>query len=291
MIINKLNPIAIEVFGLQIMWYAIFIMLGIFLAVFLGLREADRLGMKREVIIDGVLYCVPLCILGARLYYILFSWGDGWSLTEIIGFENGEFVGLRGLAINGGIITAAIFVVLYCKKTKLNLLSTLDLVAPGFLIGQLCGRWGNFFNQEAYGKATSYEFLSSFLPEFIVEQMNIGGTYYQPTFLYESLWNTLGFVLILFIRRTKWVKIGDLFPMYLIWYGFFRGVVIEPLRLDPLYLGGIKINIVMNICLAILGGVLLYLKRNPKIQEKFHIENKYYHEKLEENNDGQYSFI
>lgn len=291
--INAINPVAIDLFGLQIMWYAIFIMMGIVGAVFVGIREGERLGLNKDDLYDGILYCVPLAILGARLYYVIFTWEQGWDLLRIIGFEDGQFIGLRGLAINGGIITAGIFVFFYCKKRKFSLLRTLDLVAPGLLIGQLLGRWGNFFNQEAFGPVTTFEFLNSFLPKFIVDQMFMDdGSYHHPTFLYESLWNTLGLIIILFIRRSKWLKTGDLFPMYLVWYGFFRGVIIEPLRQDPLMILGFRVNVVMNICLALLGLTLLYLKRQDWFCKTLKIENKYYHEALEENNkDGKHSFI
>ena len=250
--IYEINPIAIDIFGLQIAWYAICIMTGIFFAVLVGVRESDRLGIDRNLIYDGVLYCVPLCIVGARLYYVLFDWDSGWDLLKIIGFENGSFVGLRGLAINGGIITAGVFVVFYCIKKKISVLSVLDLVAPGFLIGQICGRWGNFFNQEAHGPATTYEFLSKFLPDFIVNQMRIDGTYYHPTFLYELSWNFLVLIFMLIIRRTKKIKVGDLFPIYLMCYGFFRGAIIEPLRTDPLMMFGVRANVVINLTLCLL---------------------------------------
>lgn len=288
--ILEISP-TINIFGIQISWYAICIMTGIIIAAICGYREGERLGIKKSDILDGLLYCVPLCILGARIYYVIFDWGTGWNLLEIIGFSDGKFVGLRGLAINGAIITAALFVIFFCKKRKINFWNAFDILAPGFLIGQICGRWGNFFNQEAFGPVTSLETLSRFLPSFIVNQMYIDGAYHHPTFLYESMWNLLGLILILIFRRTKLIKVGDFFGFYLIWYGLYRGLVIEPMRQDPLMLGDIKINIVINVVLALLGVIFIVIKRKAWFYEKFGLENKLYYDKLQENTDGKYGFI
>ena len=214
-----------EIFGLEIRWYAICILIGVILAVFFAIKEARKLGIASDFIYTGVMIILPLSILGTRLWWVLFN------LDEIDGFLDIFAVWDGGLAIQGGIITAFISVIIYCYKRGISFYKIIDLVAPGFLIGQICGRWGNFFNQELYGPAIeNTELFLKLFPNFITENMKIHGIYRHPTFLYESTLNFVGLVLMFIARRKcKKLQSGDLVGGYLIWYGGVR-IFTETLR-------------------------------------------------------------
>jgi phosphatidylglycerol:prolipoprotein diacylglycerol transferase len=251
--------------NLTIHWYAICILIGVIIAVWLGLREAKKLGIGSDVIYLGVLITVPIAIVGARLWYVLFNLKDFNNFGEVLGFKNGEFNGLSGLAIQGGVIFALVTVYIYCKKRQVPLYMIIDLVAPGFLIGQICGRWGNFFNQELYGPIIQNPgFISSLGP--FGEQMYINGAYRHPVFLYESLLNLCGFVFMLIARRKiKKLESGDLMAVYLLWYGIVR-IPCEILRLnsgvaEPLMMGPIPASIATAVLFIILGVAFFILKR------------------------------
>jgi len=279
-----------EIFGFSIAWYAIIILTGIILAAFIGIREGVRLGIQRNDILDGLLYCMPLAILGTRLYYVIFNFDRfGFDILYMLGWDrqNGRFA-LEGLAVHGGIITAAIFVFFYCKRRSIDRWRALDILAPSLLVGQIIGRWGNFINQEAHGPATSRAVLARFMPNWMVEQMRIGGIYYHPTFLYESVWNLIGLVIIVILRRTKLIKLGDIFPLYLIWYGLGRGLLIEPFRTDPLMLFGvIRVNVMISLLFCAIGIAILVLKRKGWPDPKYFPEQMLYIEALEEKEDGR----
>ena len=253
--------------SLEIHYYALFIMTGVVLALLLGLREAKKLGIPSDVIYLGLLICLPLAIVGARVWYVLFNITSFRNFGEVLGFYNGKFQGLSGLAIQGGVIFALVGIILYCKWKKVSLYQILDIVAPGFLIGQILGRWGNFFNQELYGPVVQNPgFISSL--GFFGEQMYIQGAYRHPVFLYEGLLNTVGLVLILVGRRkVKQIECGDLMAFYLVWYGMVR-IPMEVLRLnsgvnDPIMLGntGIPVSIVTAVIFIIAGVAFFVLKR------------------------------
>ena len=269
----------LQIGNFGISWYAFCILTGVILAVVMGVREAKRFGINPTLITDGVLICVPLSILGARLYYVIFEWeqfyvaGDfGATFRHIIGLTDNGFQ-LAGLSITGGVIVAIIFVIVYSKMRKLNPFVIFDFLAPGLLIGQICGRWGNFFNQEAYGGIISdatYSWLQYLIPPFIMEKMHILGEYRHPTFLYESMWNLLGLILILVGRRkNKKANTGDFVCFYLIWYGIGRSVLIEPFRTDALMLGDIRINILVPALFAVCGTVWLILKHTKLKTDKY----------------------
>lgn len=283
----------LQIGNFQIKWYAICILTGIILACVLGIREAKRFGISSNVILDGVLICVPLAIVGARLYYVFTSWSNFQretiidTLMAIIGYENGQLQ-LAGLAINGGIIVAVLFVPIYCKLRKINVFHIFDLLAPGLLIGQICGRWGNFFNKEAHGPAVTpkTEWITNLVPDFIMDKMyyydySLGETaLWHPTFLYEGIWNTIALVLILISRRkNKYQRVGDSVAFYLAWYGLGRGLIIEPLRMDPLlFVDSIgpdmlfnRVNVVINLVLALIGITWLVLKHTV-FKEPYYIE-------------------
>ena len=291
----------LEIGNFVITWYAVCILTGVVLAAILGVKEAKRFGIASNLIIDGVLICVPLAIIGARLYYVFSSWNSfckkdadgkfllGDTLLSIIGFSNGSLQ-LAGLAINGGIIVAIIFVIVYCYKRKMKTLAVFDLLAPGLLIGQICGRWGNFFNQEAHGpeiSAKTLNWLQYIIPSFILDGMtyadpSIGGGVktWHPTFLYESLLNTIALVIILVSRRiNKKQRLGDSICFYMTWYGLMRALVIEPLRTDPLLFSQAvgpdvlfnRVNIVLNLVLALIG-IIWFILKHTVVKSELYLE-------------------
>jgi phosphatidylglycerol:prolipoprotein diacylglycerol transferase len=269
--------------------YSLMIMIGIFTAAFLGFREGKLLGIKSDDIIDGLLIFVPLSIIGTRIWYVIFEWDSfNGDILKMIDITDG------GLIIYGAVVVVVIGVYFYSKKRNLNLLSVLDLVAPGFLIAQALGRWGNFFNQEAYGTLIGgltdgvanlslidqRAFLSSslHLPDFITNQMYIfgpnGSGYYHPIFLYESLWNLVGFGFILIWRRTRWAKNGDMIGIYMLWYGIIR-ILIEPMRVDAntmMFLGNEIYSATLISVVMIIGALGYFILLRTTINSKSYLE-------------------
>ena len=192
-----INP-TFKIGNLSIAWYAIFIMVGVIIAVYVGIREGKKIGIASDHILTGVIIVLPCAIIGARLWYVINTIGQiNWTFTKIIGMDD---KGLSGLAIQGGVIAALIAVYIYCRVRKIKLYKILDLVAPGFLIGQICGRWGNFCNHELYGPVIQNPSVITWFP-WLAENMYINGAFRHPTFLYESLLNLVGLVLMLIARR------------------------------------------------------------------------------------------
>lgn len=245
-LLAAIDPIAIKIGGFEVAWYGVIIGVGILLAMYLASREGDRKGMPQDFILDLAFWTVPIAILGARAYYVLFELGYYLENPgQIFQIWNG------GLAIYGALLTGALVVYFFTKKKNVPVMLTLDVLAPGVLIAQSLGRWGNFINQEAHGAAVTREFLEGlFLPEFIINQMNIKGTYYHPTFLYESLWSLIGFALIVYLRRRpNLLREGEVFFSYIIWYAFGR-FFIEGMRTDSLYLfANIRVSQLLSIIL------------------------------------------
>ena len=227
----EINPVrGFDIFGLNIQLYGIIITLGLILAFLYGTRRGKQFGIKNDDIIDGVLCIVPFAVLCTRLYYCAFQW-DSYkdNLIRILYIWEG------GLAIYGGVIGAAIGIVVFCKVKKLRIGAVLDLTSLGFLIGQSLGRWGNFFNREAFGAETD-----SFLRMGLLNAKTGVTTFYHPTFLYESLWNAVGFVLLHYMSKHRKYD-GQIALMYVAWYGLGR-TFIEGLRLDSLYWGKFRVS-------------------------------------------------
>ena len=235
-----INPIAFKIGPFSIRWYAICIVTGLILAVYLAMKEAPRKKIIPDDILDFILVAFPLSIVGARIYYVIFDWNYyAKNPAEIFAIWHG------GIAIYGGLITGAI--VLY-----------LDIAVPGVMIAQSLGRWGNFFNQEAYGAIVK---RLDYLPSFIRNQMYIDGHYRQPTFLYESVWNLLGFALVMVARRKKnFLKRGEMTGFYLIWYGIGR-MVIEGMRTDSLMFAGLRVSQWLSAVLVVAGIILIIYQR------------------------------
>lgn len=230
-----MDPVAIKIGSFSIRWYGIFISTAIAAAAFVAFRESRRQKIDPDHILNITLIAVPAAIIGARLYFVIFSGRLNYYFTnplEILAIWHG------GLAIHGGLIAGVAVGYYYVRKNKLDFLSMADVIAPGIALGQSIGRWGNFFNQEAHGGPVSFDFISRF-PEFIQKGMLIKGQYYHPTFLYESLWNFFVFAVLMYLQRRKATRSGDTFFSYLGLYSAGR-FFIEGLRTDSLMLGPIR---------------------------------------------------
>ena len=250
-----LDPIALRVFGWPIHWYGVIIALGFILAVAYCCRQAPRFGIRQDDILDMLLAAVPLCIIGARLYYIIFYLDLYRRPDGSLDFGAMVRIWDGGLAIYGGVIMAVLVLLVFCKVRRIKFLAFADLGVFGLLIGQMIGRWGNFVNIEAYGGPTDLPWRMGIYAyvDGVRQYMEV-----HPTFLYESLWNLLGFVLLVVIAR-KWRKFdGQMFLSYFAWYGVGRGFI-EGLRTDSLYFFNtpIRVSQVFGFATAAIAIVLL----------------------------------
>ncbi|WP_265478213.1 prolipoprotein diacylglyceryl transferase [Lactiplantibacillus plantarum] len=231
-VLGALNPIALRLGPIQVHWYGVIIASAVVIAVALAVREGQRRGVRPDDIYDMILWALPFTLIAARTYYVIFQWSYyRQNPGEIIRIWDG------GIAIYGGLIGAGIVVILFCRSRFIPTWLMLDIAAPTVIMGQGIGRWGNFMNQEAFGRVTSLSFLQGLhLPDWLINQMYIRGAYRQPTFLYESVWDLLGFALLMLTRhRTHWYKQGDVFLTYVAWYAFGRFFT-EGMRTDSLML-------------------------------------------------------
>lgn len=271
-----MDRVALELGPIQIYWYSIFIFLGLLIASILIFKEARKRNIDEDFLINLIFNTIIIGLIGARVYYVLFNIPYYASNPiEILAVWNG------GLAIHGGVFAALAFILIYCKKKNINSLQLLDIIVVGLIIAQAIGRWGNFFNSEAYGQVTTYaELKAQQIPTFIINGMYILGEYRQPTFFYESTWCFAGFLAMLIIRKYKYLKRGQLTGFYLFWYGLGR-LLIESLRTDSLMLGPIKIAQVVSIVFIITGIVLFFynlIKSTPT-------DKRLYTEDLSPNDD------
>lgn len=229
-----LDPIAFSIGSINVHWYGLILGSAALFGLLLAVWEGKRFQVPQELFMDLLLLGVPSAIIGARIYYVAFMWDEYknnfWDVFKI---WNG------GIAIYGALIGAIICAVIFFKRRGYNFWRIADICAPSLIAGQMIGRWGNFVNQEAYGGPISESFLrdSLHLPSFIVNQMNVQGTFHHPTFLYESLWNLAGLALLFLLRRQKFLRAGELFASYFIWYSIGR-FYIEALRTDSLAFQG-----------------------------------------------------
>ena len=240
----SVNSEAFSIFGASIAWYALVICLGMIFAVSYVIFRAGQIGINSEHIIDFALFVIPIGVIGARLYYVLMELDSYHSLADVLNIREG------GLAIYGGIIAGAITVFCVCKYKKINFLAFADCVVPGLIMAQAIGRWGNFMNGEAFGVETE-SFLRMGIRNFnsIFTFNTYDMVYVHPTFLYESLWNIVGFIAInIFYKHKKYD--GQIFLMIFGWYGLGR-MWIEGLRTDSLYLFGTPIRVSQALAIAI----------------------------------------
>lgn len=272
-----LNPVALSFGNLHIYWYGIIIVTGIIFAFFYTLQRAKQEQIQSDHIYDLAIFVILFGILGARLFYVAATWKQYSyrSFYDIIAVWNG------GLAIYGGIIAGALVVVIFSLIKKIRILSLCDALAPAVMAAQAIGRWGNFVNAEAYGSLDSFEFFGKVFStpwaknipfKMTISKMsesgileNIGS--FHPTFLYESVWNLIGFLLIHFTYKKKKYH-GQVLLMYLTWYGFGR-MFIEGLRTDSLPAGNLRISQLLAFICFVVGSILLiafsicYRKSSP----------------------------
>lgn len=244
-----INPVAFQIGDYKIYWYGIIIALGMVLAMLYAFKTAERFEINKDKLFNCVIVGLIFGVIGARLYYVIFEWDRyAGNLLKIIQIHDG------GLAIYGGIIGALVSGCIVAKLQKQSILNILDLVGLGFLIGQGIGRWGNFMNQEAFGTPTD-------LPWRMVSE-NTGGIGVHPCFLYESIWCLLGFVILHFISKKFYKYHGQIFFMYMVWYGFER-MIVEGLRTDSLYMHFSifgytpRVSQVLSFAIMVLGIILL----------------------------------
>ena len=249
-----MNPILLDFGYIQIHWYSVLLTIAFLIGGYIAIHEAKKYKIPKDYMINLFFYIIVFSLIGARLYYVLFNL-DLYSsnLISILKVWEG------GLAIHGGIIAAIIVIIIYTKKYKISTLRMLDILVISLILGQTIGRWGNFFNSEAYGVATTLEHLQSLhIPNFIIDGMFIDGTYYTPTFLYESILCLIGFIGLVIYRNLKYTKVGTTTALYLIYYGIIR-FFIEGLRLDSLMLGNFKVAQIVSIIMVVTG-VILFIK-------------------------------
>lgn len=268
---TALNPIAFQLGPISVHWYGIILGTAALVGLLLALREARRVGMDPEIIMDVVMYAVPAAIIGARIYYVIFRWDEYYSTHpgEIIAIWHG------GIAIHGALIASVLTGYIYSRVKNISFWRLADIIAPSLIIGQGIGRWGNFMNQEAHGGPVTLEFLQGLhLPQFIINQMHILDPvtntyqYYHPTFLYESIWNIVGFLILITIRRVVKLKRGDLFLSYVIWYSIGRFFV-EGLRTDSLMLTEtLRIAQVISLVLIAFALILMVVRRRLGYADK-----------------------
>lgn len=251
-----MSRVFISIGNFNIYWYSILIIIGVVLGYFIAKKDAKKCGIEDKIFDNLVFYMLIIGIIGARLYYVIFNYKEFDSIIDIFKIYNG------GLAIYGGIIASIIFIYFYSKKKKIKFIKILDILAPSLIIAQSIGRWGNFFNSEAYGSVVSLDFLNNLhLPKFIIDNMYINGMYHHPTFLYESILCLIGFVILILIRKYKNIKDGDITYIYLVYYGIIR-FFIEGLRMDSLYLFNFRISQIVSIICIIIGIVgIIYNRR------------------------------
>lgn len=263
-----MNPIIFSIGKFQFRWYTALIILAFLCVSALVSIEGRKFKFNKDFLFNLIFWTVIMAFLGARIYYVIFNWSYySKNLSEIFKIWQG------GLAIHGGLIAGAITIFIYSKKYKVNPLKVFDIVAVPMLLGQAIGRWGNFFNSEAHGTITTIAKLKSLhVPNFIIKGMNIDGIYYQPTFLYESLWCLLCFLILLIVRRYRYIKTGQLTALYMILYSIGR-FFIETFRTDSLMLGGFKVAQIVSFIMIIAGLILFFVCKKKSKFENLYNEN------------------
>ncbi|HHS4399538.1 TPA: prolipoprotein diacylglyceryl transferase [Staphylococcus aureus] len=264
-VFNYIDPVAFNLGPLSVRWYGIIIAVGILLGYFVAQRALVKAGLHKDTLVDIIFYSALFGFIAARIYFVIFQWPYyAENPSEIIKIWHG------GIAIHGGLIGGFIAGVIVCKVKNLNPFQIGDIVAPSIILAQGIGRWGNFMNHEAHGGPVSRAFLEQLhLPNFIIENMYINGQYYHPTFLYESIWDVAGFIILVNIR--KHLKLGETFFLYLTWYSIGR-FFIEGLRTDSLMLtSNIRVAQLVSIFLILISISLIVYRRikyNPPLYSK-----------------------
>ena len=253
----------IEIGSMKIYFYGLIIALGLILAVVYALRRKEAFGIREDDLMDGVLWVTPFAILCARAYYVIFRWSEQYAADPI----SALYIWKGGLAIYGGVIGAVIGIIVFCRVRKVKIAAVLDLVSLGFLIGQTMGRWGNFFNREAFGAETDLPWRMGLL--------NTAGEtiYVHPTFLYESLWNLIGLAILHFASKRRRYD-GQIALGYAAWYGLGRAMI-EGLRTDSLYWGPFRVSqLLAAVSCAAAVAVLLWNHFRPQDPAKLYVNQQ-----------------
>ena len=245
-----MGPIIFQIGPLSIRWYGVLIMAGVILGLVLAGREAKRQAVNIELIYDLFFYMLVSAVVGARLYYVIFSW-DLYrnNLKEIFAFWHG------GLAIHGAVVGGVVSALIYTRLKGLSFWSVADICAPSLILGQAIGRWGNYFNQEAFGRPTNLPW-AIFIDEARRPLQYVQQTHFHPTFLYESLWNFCAFLLLLWLRRRRGIVTGDVFLVYLMLYSLGR-FWIEALRTDSLMFADFRVAQIVSLLLIVFASITL----------------------------------
>ncbi len=260
-----MNRVLVTIGPITVYWYSFLILIAVLIGYQIAIQYSKKLNYHEMDIMDMSLFLVIWSIVGARLYYVIFNFKT---------FEN-DIAGIfqiwrGGLAIYGGIIGGVLYILYYSAKKKINFIKILDIYSLSLLLGQAIGRWGNFFNSEAYGGKTTYQALKSLhIPEFIIQGMKIEGVYRQPTFLYESIWCLIGVIILYFMRKKYNNRTGKQISFYLLWYGLGR-FFIEGLRSDSLYVGTYRVSQIVSIIIFIvglIGTIYIWKKNHMKIKD------------------------
>lgn len=267
----SLDRVFLQIGSWPIYWYGVIIAAGAFLGLFLATKESERLGLNKDLVVDLIVFAIPIAIISARIYYVIFEWeryvGQAWWKPFAI-WEG-------GIAIHGALIGSVITAIIYARVKKVSFWQLADILAPSLILGQAIGRWGNFMNQEAHGGAiteSAYNSFHQYLPDFIMNQMCIDGVMYHPTFLYESFWNILVFILLLVLRRFNPLR-GEMFLTYIITYSIGR-FFIEGLRTDSLYMIGQLRTAQFLSVLLIIGAIVLLVYRRKTNQANKRYDGK-----------------
>ena len=245
------DPVAFEIFGRPVYWYGILIATGVLIGIYLAMGYARRLKFDPEMILDFALLAIPFAIVGARLYYVVFQW-EIYKHNPIDMFKIWE----GGLAIYGAVIGGIVAAMIFLRWRKVNFWDLVDIVSPSLILGQAIGRWGNFFNQEAYGRLVTDKAWQWFPFAVYIEAKR---EWHMATFFYESMWNLLVFIFLMYYRKRR-KRPGDIFLLYLLLYSCGR-IVIEGLRTDSLYWGPFRVSQLLAGLLIAFSIIMLVVRR------------------------------
>lgn len=258
-----MNSNIIAIGNIEIKWYSFLLLIAFTIGFIIVMRQRYKVNLTKSEMLDMLFYLTIVAIIGARIYYVIFNL-DYYTAnpSDILKIWEG------GLAIHGGIISGIIYLIIYCRCKKIKLLNMTDIIVPALALGQSIGRWGNFFNQEAFGPITTYSTLKSFhIPNFIINGMYINHHYYHPTFFYESLFCLFIFVVLIIVIKLKLNKMGICTSIYLILYGIER-FFMEGLRQDSLMFFNLKVAQLVSIIMIIIGICILFFNKKKEYYDK-----------------------
>ena len=258
-----MNSNIIEIGFLEVKWYSFLLLLAFSIGFIIVMKQRDKVNLTKTEMLDMLFYLIIVSIVGARVYYVIFNL-DYYMSNPIDMIKIWE----GGLAIHGGILFGIIYLFVYCRRKKIKLLNMTDIIVPSLVLGQAIGRWGNFFNQEAFGPITTYQQLKSLhIPNFVINGMYINHHYYHPTFFYESLFCLFIFIVLITLIKLKLNKRGICTSIYLILYGIER-FFMEGLRQDSLMFFNFEVARIVYIIMIITGICILFFNKKKEYYDK-----------------------